>query len=267
VQCFNGVAGRDQGHEFGMRIVLATKRNRLALLVIALTLGSSSVASATPIWMNGDEITYPQALWGGSPLINPGAALVVADFGSVYAETFGVLTLGLPTPGFSMTFDAESAVRAYLPAPGPPGPLTQSYVDPTTTSSGGFGGDVLALQLNVDFSDAGFLIGTSSIRFADLVLENFGPLSLLNGRTVRQILGADNSDIGGATTVFSVADLEALTAELNIAFGAGVPSTFAQNHLRAPSSAPASVPEPATLTLTTLGLAGIIGRCRRRRTR
>ena len=42
---------------------------------------------------------------------------------------------------------------------------------PTSSPSGSFGGDVLVLRLNVDFSDAGFLHGTSKIPFGNLVLE------------------------------------------------------------------------------------------------
>jgi hypothetical protein len=231
----------------------------VSLLLFALTFGFSGAASATPLWMNGNEVTYSEASW-----TSPGAALLLSDFDSVYAPTTGVLTLGLPSAGFTMKFTDAIAVLSYLPAVGVPGPLNQGYVNPTSTSSGFFGGNVLALELDVDFSDAGSLVGNLGIPFGDLVLANFGPLSLFNGRTVRQILGADNSDLGGGNSIFSIADLDALTVQLAISFDSGIPSTFAQEHLVAPTSnPPAQVPEPATLTLAALGLVGVVIRRRR----
>ncbi len=237
---------------------------RIASWGLAVTLASAGAASATPIWQNGDVITYGQGLWGGLTT-NPGAILLINDYASVYAATSDLLMVGLPNPGFSITFSGPLQVIGYLPAPGPAASLDQNYVNPLTTTSGTFGGDVLALELNVDFSDAGFLLGTKGIPFGDLVLDNFGPLSLFNGRTVRQILGADNTDLGGGLSLFNIADLDALTVQLELSFVDGVPSAFAQDHLVAPTSAPAPVPEPATLTLTALGLAGVASRFRRRR--
>ena len=50
--------------------------------------------------------------------------------------------------------------------------LDSDVADPTSTSSGGFGGEVLALRLNVDFEAAGLIGGTGG-KFADLKLCNF----------------------------------------------------------------------------------------------
>src|SRR5260370_5023572 len=221
---------------------------RVSVLMLLLTVGYRGAARGTPIWMNGDEITYGEGDWSNSGIAYP---LLVADYGSVYAASSGVLTVVLPSPaGFHMIFSSPIPVGVYLPAVGTPAPLDQNLVNPLgATSSGAFGGDVLALQLDVDFSDAGFLLGASGIPFGNLVLENFGPLSLLNGRTVRQILGAANTDLGGGTSIFSIADLDTLASELTLAFEDGTPDTFAQQHLVAPTVAPATVPEPASLVL------------------
>ncbi len=244
---------------------LATVRTplrRIVFLFVAFIGLIARPVRATPIWQNGDVITYPQALW---PL-SPAGTLLLNDFQSVYASASALLVVGLPTPGFSMTFDGAIPVIAYLPQSSSPASLNQNLVDPTSTSSGEFGGDVVALKLNIDFSDAGFLLGSSGLRFGDLVLENFGPLSLLNGRTVRQILGADETALGGTASFLSIADLDLLTVELNAAFdGGSISSGFAQDHLVAPSAAPAPVPEPATLTLMAVGLAGVASRHRRKR--
>ena len=127
---------------------------RTLLLVLALPLADGSAANAAP-FQNGDFTTYVQGSWGTSS--SAAGTLLTANFNSVYGATFDTVTVGLPTTGFTMTFDAPTAVFNYLPAGGSPGTLNGNLLDPTSTSSGTFGGDVLALQLNVDFSNAGFL--------------------------------------------------------------------------------------------------------------
>ena len=72
--------------------------------------------------------------------------------------------------GFFIAFDRPEAVGTYLPASGADGPLDSNLLDPTSTSSGDFGGQVLALQLNVEFANAGTLKGNAHIRFGDLTL-------------------------------------------------------------------------------------------------
>jgi len=70
-----------------------------------------------------------------------------------------------------MTFTGALPVLAYLPEGGTAAAaLTGNLVDPTTTSSGRFGGDVTALWLNIDFSDAGVLAGASGLQFGNLRL-------------------------------------------------------------------------------------------------
>jgi hypothetical protein len=82
---------------------------------------------------------------------------------------------------------------------------------------------VLALQLNVDFSDAGFLLGTSGLHFGDLVLQNltaantgFASLPALNGVTVRQFLADANTALGGGAPIHDLVTLDNLAAEINV---------------------------------------------------
>ena len=89
----------------------------------------------------------------------------------------------------------------------------------------------MSLQLNVDFSDAGFLVGTSNVRFGDLTLCNFTTLPALNGMTVRQFLATVNTLLGGGSGTYGIADLQIITSALNDSFHAGVPKAFAQQHL------------------------------------
>jgi len=196
-----------------------------------LTASSQNAANATlsltgaSAWQNGDEMTNGQADWDSS-------SLLVTDFDSVYGSNFSFsVTVGLPNPGFSMTFGGPSYVEAFLPQSGAPGALDANLDNPTTSSSGVFGGDVLSLQLNVDFNDAGFLTGTSNLKFGDLTLCGFTTLSDLNGMSVRQFLDVVNTALGGGATTDSIASLQPVTASTNAAFVGGSPSTFAQTHL------------------------------------
>jgi hypothetical protein len=56
---------------------------------------------------------------------------------------------------FGMTFTSPAAIQNYLPAGGKAGVLDACLIDPSSSHSGNLGGEVLALELNVDFSAAG----------------------------------------------------------------------------------------------------------------
>lgn len=100
---------------------------------------------------------------------------------------------------------------------------------------------MLALKLNIDFSDAGLLKGDcfqglmkggSPFRFGDLMLCNLSTsLSGLNGLTIRDFLPIVNTLLGGGTASFTIVDLTPVTADLNDSFGGGLASSFAQEHL------------------------------------
>jgi hypothetical protein len=181
------------------------------------------------VWGDGDMVTYTQGSWSDYPAA---ATLLVTNYQAIYAATFGVLEIGIPgAAGFSVTFTGPVPLQDYLPAAGPAGPFDADLNDPMTTSAGVFGGEVAALKLNVDFSDAGVLAGKAALRFADLRLCNVVPAGL-SGLTVRQALDAANTALGAGPTPYAISDLDALVAELNGSFGGGNGvSTFAQQHL------------------------------------
>jgi hypothetical protein len=179
-------------------------------------------------WKEGEVITYNQSDWG-TPTTTAGIALS-NHYNSVYASTFGIVEVGIPgDAGFSMQFSSADAVFAYQPSSGAPGALNADLVDPTSTASGVFGGEVLAARINIDFSDAGHTTGSSGLHFGDLTLCNTtnGP----SGITVRAFLGILNTALGGGTTPYSIDDLNAIAQELNAAFNGGSPSAFAQAHV------------------------------------
>jgi hypothetical protein len=182
-------------------------------------------------WDSGDVVTYAQDAWG-NPATTAGG-LLIAGMDLVYAAGVEVGIAG--TAGFSMRFFDAIAVFAYLPAVGTPAALSADLIDPMSSSSGEFGGNVLALQLDVDFSDASLLGGTSGLAFGDLYVCELTTATALDGMTVRQVLALANTLLGGGTGPVSIDDMNTIVFALTQAFVGGDPSTFAQQHLFAGS--------------------------------
>ena len=201
---------------------------------IALEANESAVCTFVDGWKFGDVFVFSQRDWGTAG--GAAAQLLQDNYFEVYASTQGIIELGVPgAAGFSNRFSNPSSIVDYLPTIGVPGPLTSGQVDPSRDASGIFGGEVTALKLNVDFSEAALLDG-SGIRFGDLELCGFSALPLFNGMTVRQFFGVVNTLLGGGAGPFSIEQLSPITTQLNESFSpasnpfSGV-SQFAQDHL------------------------------------
>jgi hypothetical protein len=250
------------------------RKTGCAVFAITAFLGYAVSAGAS-VWQVGDETTYNQGLWGAGEETNaageevpfPGAALLAADFNTVYASQ-GLIVGSFS--GFTMVFTDSAAVETYIPSAGAYAPLNSSVLNPITTSSGAFGGDVLALEFNVDFSDAGFLPAASGIPFGDLLLEGFSTLPQLDGLTVRQFLGDMNTLLGGGSSIVSIDDVgtifdgATIVNDVNSSFSSGMPSQFAQDHLVAPTVVTAT-PEPSSLAVLIAGLLGLAATAQRKR--
>ena len=197
---------------------------------------------------NGDFFTYGQQDWGSATSGTTAPLILVANYNTVYASSGGALQVGNVVPGgFSMIFTGASELQTYLPDTGLPELLDANLVDPRTTSSGANGGEVTALKLNIDFSDAGVLPGNLGIHFGDLLLQNFttsGGLNVhaLNGLTVRHFAAGMNNLLGGGTFVITkpfkftnhTADIPALypiIVDMNVSFNGGDNIAFATNNL------------------------------------
>ncbi|MBI3929332.1 MAG: hypothetical protein HY319_27545 [Armatimonadetes bacterium] len=176
----------------------------------------------------GDYRSQTQGGWGSTPNgQNPGAILA-GNFAQLYPAG---IEIGIPgETGFSARFTAAPAIEGFLPQGGPSAALTADLTDPTSSAAGVFGGQVLALRLNVDFSQsqvAGFPAG-----IGDLTLVDTG--TSLDGLTVRQVLAAAEQALGGGQLPESMGldDLNEIASNLNEAFVDGTTvSSFAQQHL------------------------------------
>jgi hypothetical protein len=208
---------------------------RCALAEGAAVIGPASCTPGTSGcgWKEGDITTYDEVGWS----VDPGYVLR-ANYDSIYAPHGGV-EIGIPgTGGYSVRFSSAAHVIAYLPAIGPNKPLdadvvdpTASLIDPTSTSSGAFGGIVLALRLNIDLSDAGALPSKAGLRFGDLTLCNYTKLPSLDGMTVRDISALANTLLGGGSNGYRIDDATEVASQLDLAFFNGVPNTFAKDHV------------------------------------
>jgi hypothetical protein len=242
---------------------MVRRRLAVALGAFMVCTAISREAVATPFQV-GDFITYSQDSWGDVPDTGDAAQLLLS-FDFVYPS--GAVEIGLSGfAGFSLIFTGPNEIRAYLPEGGAAAPLRDDFdqLNPTSSTSGVLGGFVLALQLNVDFSDAGFLSGSAGVPFGDLVLFDMpmGPtdFTAFEGQTVRQFLQHANLVLGGGSSPYvniSPDDIANLTFDLSTAFENGVPSQFAQGHLRIAAQ---PVPEPATVTLLGMGAAALMMR-------
>lgn len=143
----------------------------------------------------GPLTTVTQGGWGSPPHGNNPGAILKANFTSVFGAA-GV-TIGCPAPGGSLTFTSAHAIQDFLPQGGTPGTLAAgNSTNPTTSAAGVFAGQVLALQLNVDFSGPVFPAGLGSFQLTS------GPAS---GLTVDQVLGLANRALGGCLTAADIA--------------------------------------------------------------
>ena len=127
--------------------------------------------------------------------------------------------------------DPPTHITDYFIASGASAALSSDLVDPSSISSRVFGGETLALQMNVDFSNGGALGGIATAKIGSLTLCNMSDTSL-NGSTVSSVLATANTLLGGGSSPYSIAAIRDLIGELNGAFSGGTPSTFAQAHLQ-----------------------------------
>ena len=173
---------------------------------------------------------FTQGGWGATPNGNNPGARLTTYFSTVYPG--GVVEIGIPgTAGYSAKFTTASNIIAFLPTGGTPTALTSDSTNPLTCGAGVFAGQVLALQLNCDFSSRGAAVGFSG-SITNLVLND--STSPLNGKTIKQILAIANTALGGgsiSTYNITISALNNLCDSLNQGFDNCTASCWAAAHL------------------------------------
>jgi len=152
-------------------------------------------------------ITVTQGGWGSTPHGNNPGTILQNNFSKI-----GPVIIGCTT-GFKDTFTSSSAIHNFLPQGGTPGVLTVSATNPLTTTAGVFAGQVLALEINVLFSNVGVL----PAGLGAFVITS-GPAT---GKTINQVLADANKALGGCglpSYVTSISQLNDVVTAINEKF-------------------------------------------------
>jgi len=176
-------------------------------------------------WHAGDIFTRTQFAWDTT-------TSWFTAYDALYTSTFGTVEIGIPgTAGYSLRFSSELAVTDYFIQNGTPAALNADLDDTGSSSSGQFGGEVLALRLNVDFSAAGQMGGTSGLKLGSLTLCNMTDPSL-NGKTVNGLLAIANTLLGGGSVgSYTISAIHDVVGELNFGFLDGTARAYAVAHV------------------------------------
>jgi hypothetical protein len=180
--------------------------------------------------------TFLQSQWSH----NSGSTL------NALMPVMGSETVGSGGP-HTAKWDSAGAIGAYLPAGGSNGALNASLLDPTSTSAGHFGGEVLALQLNVDLgthSPPVTVGGNSVFDFGSLLICGTG--TQFDGETVDALLAAANLAVGGGSLPTNCSgqgtcdfnSLDTLLQHVNVSFQHCHATGFGLHHLVKGSSCP-----------------------------
>ena len=148
--------------------------------------------------------TYTQGGWGAVPRGGNPAQILVSNWTTVYGAA-GVTIGGTRT----LKFTSALGVQNFLPQGGTPAVLGASATNPTTSAAGVFAGQVLALQLSVDFSNKGITkAGMGSLHLTQ---------GKLAGQTISQVLALANSVLGGGALPagLTISDLNNIVDALN----------------------------------------------------
>jgi hypothetical protein len=247
-----------------------------ALAVLALSLAAFPALATT--FTAGEFVTFSQGDWGETPAGGNVGAMLENNYNSIFAPS-DLLEVGIHgSAGFSIIFDNPDDLIAYLPSNGTAGALTADLLDPASSASGVFGGEVAALALNIAFSDAGLLAHPAGVPFGDLVLQNLdmlaayegdpdiGPeITELDGMSLRELLSEADLVLGGATTPFNPDEMAEIVGSTNMVFDDGFTFTF-DKFLAFPPSTELTVPEPSTWAMLLIGFA-VLGLVRFRASR
>ncbi len=223
-------------------------------VVAATILSAAAQTAVATTFTTGEFFSFSQNTWGADPAAGPPASLVRTWFDTLYPTG---MTLGLATGRFMLFTSGGQgdALLQYLPATGPAASLNATLVDPISSSSGIFGGQVAGLRLNIDFNAAGILPHPAGVSFGDLVLTGLsGSVAGLDGFTLTQFQTVANTLLGDGFEPYPLADVSALLMQINAAFEGGFSNAWTDAHLAIPAVVAPGVPEPSGEALLLAGV-------------
>ena len=195
------------------------------------------VANSTIDVLQGDEfkddmyLTYTQSDWGAFPQGSNAGSLLAFNFSRVYPS--GWVMIGAAAPGLSAKFNL-AGIGNFLPATEPAGVFTVNLVNPMSTSAGSLAGETLALQLSVDFNNAG-VTGNGTPTLGNLVYNPAVLGDSLKGQTIAQILVLANQVLSSQTDAlprdYTLARLNTLVMNINNSFVGSTVSAWALSNL------------------------------------
>ena len=219
--------------------------------------GGSWSQNNTPSWCANWNIgNNNNSAWVPCNGFNPGSVLTNC-FNVVYTNHCVVVGL---TNGNCYKFTSCNAVRQCLSFTGSAGSLNCSATNPASCNAGNFCSQVLALQLNCDFGDAG---GNSGLGgpCGDLVYND--STSPCNGQKVRDICKLANCVLGGgsAPSGCTASYLNTLCSNLNQCFEGCQVSSWCHTHLTPVYIPPPSVTGTATVTAGPCSTGATLSYC------
>ena len=183
---------------------------RMACICVRVTTAAGCVSQCcayVPLTNGPSGCSYTPGGWGAPPNGGNVASLLYSNFTKFYSK--GLIVGGT----YTMKFTTASNLTVYLPAGTTPGVLKKSYTNPTgPTEAGEFADQVIALKLNVDFSNAGLIKpGLPNLKIAagfPLAGTKVSDLLIL----VQKVLGGSTSSLPSGV---SVSDLTKLMSGVN----------------------------------------------------
>lgn len=174
-----------------------------SLLIYGFTIVQALACNTTPVGCSGYK-TYNQCDWGASCGTAP--SLLQNNFSTVFPS--GV-EIGCTN---KLKFTTATAVKNYLPQSGTSAALASGVKTNQTSGGGTFGGELLALAINIkmDLALSSFASSTGNLKDLIITSGNF------KNWTVQQFFDEANKKIGGCTAAnFTFSQYSDVAAAIN----------------------------------------------------
>ncbi|MCC6725296.1 MAG: T9SS type A sorting domain-containing protein [Saprospiraceae bacterium] len=148
--------------------------------------------------------TYGQGGWGAPPNGNNPGVYLTQKFAQAFPSG---LTVGCTK---TLKLTTATAVTNFLPSGGTPAALTTNLVNPTNYNNT-FAGQVVALKLNVVFDAYDPNFAPSTTLLGNLIIGS----GTFAGWTVNQLLAEAEKKLGGCTSAYTLAQLNAAVTAVN----------------------------------------------------